>query len=162
MSQNSQMKTNESLSWMATCRMSHDLGEAPHSCNMEHAISKTSFLWSDKHTTKWQSNLNALSGPLATKTSGPVLPPLSRTYVFYCLLVIFRQPHGMLPGLLWFILLHEFTANKHNNISHFNVLEAWAEVWMQAGQARPAHCEPKVLQCRMPAKSPVKWTQGNS
>lgn len=62
----------------------------------------------------------------------------------------------MLPGLLWFILAHKFAANKHNNLSHFSVLEAleaWAEGWRKASQERPAHCHLKVERCRMPAES---------
>jgi hypothetical protein len=91
---------------------------------MERNFSKTSFVWSDKHAMKWQSNTSALSRLLATETSGPVC---HLCHVFYGVLVIFRQHHGMLPGLLWFILVHEFTANKHNNFSHFSVPEAQAD-----------------------------------
>lgn len=58
----------------------------------------------------------------------------------------------MLPGLLWFILVHEFTANKHNNFSHFNVLEAWAEIWMQVEQERPAPCKLKAVYCTKQSK----------
>ena len=62
----------------------------------------------------------------------------------------------MLPGLLWFTLANKFTANKHNNLLHFSVLEAletWAEVCMKASQERPAHCHLKVVRCRMPSES---------
>lgn len=77
-------------------------------------------------------------------------------HVIYCLLLIFRWQHGMLPGLLWFTLTNKFTANKHNNLLHFSVLaalETWAEVCMKASQERPAHCHLKVVRCRMPAES---------
>lgn len=54
-------------------------------------------------------------------------------HVIYCLLVIFRQQHGMPPGLLWFTLTHRFTANKHNNLSHFSVLEALEGPGLRSG-----------------------------
>lgn len=139
---------------MAKCRLSHKLGQDPNSGNMEHDFSKTSFVWSDKHTVKGQSNIRALSGSLATKTSGP---DCHLHHVFYCLLVIPRRQHhgmGMLPGLPCFILVHKFTANKHNSFSHFSVLEALAEVRMQAEEERPAHCELKDGVLRNTCKEP--------
>lgn len=49
------------------------------------------------------------------------------------LLVILRQKHGTLLDVLWFILVYEFTANKHNSPC-LNVFEAWAEIWMSVQQ----------------------------
>lgn len=126
---------------------------------MECNFSKTSFVWSDKHAVKWQSDTSTLSRPLAPGTSGPVC---HLCHVFYGVLVIFRQQHGMLPGLLWVILVHEFTANKHNNFSHFSVLEAQAEVWMFAEQEGPAPCKLRAVHWRVLAKSLRKQAQRNS
>lgn len=63
---------------------------------------------------------------------------------------------------VWVILVHEFTANKHNNFSHFSVLEAQAEVWMQAEQERPAPCKLRAVHWRVLAKSLREQAQRNS